>query len=726
MASEKIGYNVFPALPITGPVTSVAFNMDTATTGANVILTGSSFSARVQVSNAIVRGGPAHLFIPADASFDTAATLNAASPPTQIPGPFRYIRIVLDSGTLTGANIEETHGIAQSLDLNAASLAGQTAGAAAGAAIVTPAVDAALAVIKRPPLSTAASTRGVIFKGGVPYYPAPSGLLVDGVNITDEGANGLYYRATPDVMPWEYGALPGLNYVATNSGAALAAWTLGAPKDTRLYLPAGDWWTDRELVVKQTGLTLDFRGRLHPMPGYTGWLVNADAGYDGGLSYYETTMQNALWYKRIVVESMVLMGEARSRGVNFSRWDHFEISNITIHKTYGAAVRMDRMREGNAQNWQMQMCRAGSDNAVWDLSEQGPGDTQNVTNYRGIRIGAFVGRAMYYDSPYMNVVESVSPAIGAPGIPGRFINFDGLSVEDMTTAGMKYDDVTTQYPDPTLDVIWFRRGAQINIKSGLLSSGNLTTGSVVRIGDSTLSAGEAVNSFEMSADIYAFVGSGYAVKVENARNVNISKEFRLANAVKPIKWPATGVVPTENRQSFMMRTPGNQPGIRLVNDGMDTPTLGASPFLQLIDGYGNTALWGQIGTVGNYSKSIHKPSAASAATFNMDTNGAMWVNGGQLKLGSATDQVAWAIFAPQSAEPYDKGVGSLAIGGSSTGWNPLARALAYFPMFYTGTAWVEVNTGLVPTTAPANLAAAPTAADFNALLTALKATKILT
>ena len=110
MASEKIGYNVFPVLPVTGPVTSVAFGMDTATTGANVILNGTSFSARVQVSNAIVRGGPAHLFIPPDASFDTSATMTAASPPTQISGPFRYIRIVLDSGTLDGANIEETHG----------------------------------------------------------------------------------------------------------------------------------------------------------------------------------------------------------------------------------------------------------------------------------------------------------------------------------------------------------------------------------------------------------------------------------------------------------------------------------------------------------------------------------------------------------------------------------------------------------------------------------------
>ena len=181
-------------------------------------------------------------------------------------------------------------------------------------------------------------------------------------------------------------------------------------------------------------------------------------------------------------------------------------------------------------------------------------------------------------------------------------------------------------------------------------------------------------------------------------------------------------MPAESRQPTLTRMPGSQSAYRAINQ---TAGAGDSPTLRLEDGNGNALLLGQIGTNSGYSTFVLKPAAANNTTFTGDTNGALWVAGNQLKLGSGTNQVAWAMFAPQAGEPYDKASGSIAVGGSASGWNPLARAVAAFPMFYNGTVWVEVNTGLVPTTSPGNLGAAPTAADFNALLAALRTSKIL-
>ena len=646
-------------------------------------------------------------------------------------GPVKF-RLNLASGTLVSAQyssalmqvVQTTIGAGTGPDYSGAIASVQaTAASAQGAASFN---AATLADMKRAPLAAAASTRGVIFRGGIAYYPAPAGLIADGVNVIDEGATGLYYRSSGDVLPWEYGALPGGEFVGSDNGAALAAWAAGAPNHSRLYLPPGHWWTGQSLVLQNTNLHLNFRGTLHAALGFTGYLVNADAGFTpapaGQLpSYYDTTLGNALWYKRIQVEAMTLNGESRSKGVKFSRFDHYHISNVTVHKSYGHGIAMDRMREGNAYNFNILHSRAGPDNALFDLSEQGPADSTNVVNYFGIRIAVFTGRAMYYDSPFMTVQESANPLINASNLPGRFVNFYGLSVEDIIKGqGFKFDNVTTEFPDPTSDRIWIRRGRYINIRGGLINAGDITTGSVLRIGDSTL--GQPVLSCLVDTDVYAFAGTGFAVKAEAVVNLNVTKEFWLSDAVKAIKDPAGGRVPTENRQPTLTRMPGSQSVIRAVNE---IAGAGDSPSLQLGDGWGNNLLLAQGGTNSGYSQFLLKPAAANSTTFMGDTNGALWTSGTQIKLGSGTNKVAWAIFAPQGVEPYDKSVGSIAVGGSSAGWNPLSRATTFFPMFNNGVTWVEVNTGLVPTTAPANLAAAPTAADFNALLTALKTSKIL-
>lgn len=132
MAIEKQGYTPFP-LPITGPVTSKAFPLEAASQGANITLGGTSFVVRVQVSNATNPGpGPDHLFVPPDTSFDTSKTLTASDPPQQIAGPIRFIRLILDSGTLTGANIEQNTRGSLPLDTTTLNQLAQTAGAQAG------------------------------------------------------------------------------------------------------------------------------------------------------------------------------------------------------------------------------------------------------------------------------------------------------------------------------------------------------------------------------------------------------------------------------------------------------------------------------------------------------------------------------------------------------------------------------------------------------------------
>lgn len=128
MASEKTGYNLFPTYPVTGPATSQAFALSGSNSGAGISLGGTSFSARVQVSNAQNPGPlPDHLFVPPDGSFDTYTTLTAGNPPLTIPGPIRYIRLILDSGDLTGGNVVEQQDAGKGI-LDIASLISQQTG----------------------------------------------------------------------------------------------------------------------------------------------------------------------------------------------------------------------------------------------------------------------------------------------------------------------------------------------------------------------------------------------------------------------------------------------------------------------------------------------------------------------------------------------------------------------------------------------------------------------
>lgn len=104
---ESRNYPAFNAFPVAGP----AYGPPRPTSEARfvrVLLVGPGFTARVQVSNATDNGAaPGPLFTPPDNSFQTVATLTQVSPPFDYPGPARWVRVLLDSGTILDGSIEE-------------------------------------------------------------------------------------------------------------------------------------------------------------------------------------------------------------------------------------------------------------------------------------------------------------------------------------------------------------------------------------------------------------------------------------------------------------------------------------------------------------------------------------------------------------------------------------------------------------------------------------------
>lgn len=152
-------YPVFNSFPATGPQTSPVRVMSDRATAVKVTLAGSTFTARIEVSNATRPDTvPEHLFIPPADTFDSVGTVLAGDPPTDLMGPVRYIRIVLLDGTLTGGNIAEsrTHGntygtpaeVRGQLDAMQQKLDSQLAANAQDMATLTQQVDAKLAGVQ--------------------------------------------------------------------------------------------------------------------------------------------------------------------------------------------------------------------------------------------------------------------------------------------------------------------------------------------------------------------------------------------------------------------------------------------------------------------------------------------------------------------------------------------------------------------------------------------------
>lgn len=108
MAIEAITSPAFNVLPATAGTLGPIRIIDTTTRQARVITTGTTFQLQVLISNAINRTMPEHLFLPPDDSFEVAATVTEPSLPVTIPGPMKYIRCRVVSGTVDGCTITQT------------------------------------------------------------------------------------------------------------------------------------------------------------------------------------------------------------------------------------------------------------------------------------------------------------------------------------------------------------------------------------------------------------------------------------------------------------------------------------------------------------------------------------------------------------------------------------------------------------------------------------------
>lgn len=108
------GFTVFPALPgVTGPIRPI----DALTQSVRVTLTGTAFSVRVQISNASSSTTSPHLFVPPSDSFETFAVVTEPDLPLSIPTPSRFVRLIVDSGQVDDARIEESQVDAWSVKL---------------------------------------------------------------------------------------------------------------------------------------------------------------------------------------------------------------------------------------------------------------------------------------------------------------------------------------------------------------------------------------------------------------------------------------------------------------------------------------------------------------------------------------------------------------------------------------------------------------------------------
>lgn len=119
---ERNGYAGFSAFPAEAGTVGPHRPIDALTQSTRVTLSGNAFTVRVQISNAQSQTAAPHLFVPPDDSFETFATLTPPAAPLSIPGPARFVRLIVDSGEVTDAHIEESQVDAWGANLEAVTL----------------------------------------------------------------------------------------------------------------------------------------------------------------------------------------------------------------------------------------------------------------------------------------------------------------------------------------------------------------------------------------------------------------------------------------------------------------------------------------------------------------------------------------------------------------------------------------------------------------------------
>lgn len=179
MATELTGYSAFPTYPALAGTVSPWRPIDTTTKRVRVTLSG-DFTVQVEISNAQSKTVPPHLFVPADSDAEVFKVTSTPDKPVDVPGPVRFLRLRVVSGSVTGGNVEQTQLGEPLVDMDAVQ------------SIVTDALGSVLT-----PGPDSITIGGVIVTGNslspvvVGVTPTPDSIIIGGVTVTGNTNGGI-------------------------------------------------------------------------------------------------------------------------------------------------------------------------------------------------------------------------------------------------------------------------------------------------------------------------------------------------------------------------------------------------------------------------------------------------------------------------------------------------------------------------------------------------------
>lgn len=179
MATEITGYPAFSAYPATAGTVSPWRPIDTTTKRTRVTLSG-DFTVQVEISNAQSKTVPPHLFVPTDSDAEVFKVTSTPDKPVDVPGPIRFLRLRVTSGSVTGGNVEQTQLGEPVVDMDAVQ------------SIVTDALGSVLTAgpdsITIGGLTVTGNSLSPVVAGGT---PTPDTITIGGMTVTGNTNGGI-------------------------------------------------------------------------------------------------------------------------------------------------------------------------------------------------------------------------------------------------------------------------------------------------------------------------------------------------------------------------------------------------------------------------------------------------------------------------------------------------------------------------------------------------------
>lgn len=538
---------------------------------------------------------------------------------------------------------------------------------------------------------------GPQFVDGSRWMPHDMGSLSEDGGSTINGKDCIWVREYTGVisLSWWSPIADGKhdNYVQ------LQAWADAGRRagyGARLYAPPGDYCTSKTVTFQSEYLLLDMQGILRPYGDFSDFLTKIGTEWPNNLQSADT-FGRPEWQKRVSIENLTLECRYQSRGLWLTCIDHYELSRIYIRHSLGAAVRFDRVREGDCYGLKAVRCKQGPDLAIVEFYDMGGGDTSNTSSWYGLEIVYCLGRYLYIDSSPKSFATTPSEY----HFPPRFLNFYGIHMEDIVeNSHGGFDFGTDQAPElyqPNGDVdrLWIRRGRNINFFGGTLNAGKLTTGSIVRLGDLADDKPLWVESVRFIGTNIFYLNSkstgGTAIKAERVLNLDISLvNWWLTPGTTQVKY-ATGIDPS--REDYQPVRWIGMPDSAMLSmmtgaDQLHTPQM----------------VWGRQGdsAIGTIQHHMDQPSRyftlapdtsrIDATSFVFPADGHLW--GTQpIWLGAADNAAAGGlVLKPWKAAPSGMMLGSIILCDPSD-FDPLQRGATADPYLarYTANGWKALS-----------------------------------